>query len=357
MGSTDRGPDGLGPLCIVYGDVTLGIHGSGAGGEFHYLFSYAAGGMESLVCGGMEWLYRPPRPCFWRASTDNDRGNGFTGKSGMWYAADQFIRLKKTAVRVDGREIPFPSAPENNRYTDRERASEAEICYTCETITVPAARVEVAYQVDGAGRIRVRVYYHGEKGLPELPVFGMRFLMPTCADGFRYEGLSGETYPDRKAGGLPGIYEVKGLPVTPYLVPQDCGMHMDTAWVEVRRSRSLDNRNLPVRPAALRFQAQKDCPFAFSCLPYTASELENALHQEELPPPRRTVLCICGAVRGVGGIDSWGADVEAPYRVDAEKDRSCTFYILPPDERAAQSRSAAERSDGSDMRIFSTTST
>ena len=64
--------------------------------------------------------------------------------------------------------------------------------------------------------------------MPELPAFGMRFVMPTKADGFVYEGLSGETYPDRKAGGIHGIYEVEGLPVTPYLVPQECGMHMDT---------------------------------------------------------------------------------------------------------------------------------
>ena len=41
----------------------------------------------------------------------------------------------------------------------------------------------------------------------------------------------------------------------------------------------------------------------FSCLPYTASEIENATHHEELPPARRTVLCVYGAVRGVGGID------------------------------------------------------
>lgn len=62
-----------------------------------------------------------------------------------------------------------------------------------------------------------------------------------------------------------------------------------------------------------------DTPFDFSCLPYTASEIENALHHEELPPARRTVLCIYGAVRGVGGIDSWGTDVEDAYHISAEK--------------------------------------
>ena len=28
----------------------------------------------------------------------------------------------------------------------------------------------------------------------------MRFIMPTLADKYLYKGLSGETYPDRKAG-------------------------------------------------------------------------------------------------------------------------------------------------------------
>ena len=329
MENTGRRADGREPLRMVYGDVTLGVHGHGNSGGFHYLFSYAAGGMESLVSGGMEWLYRPPRPCFWRASTDNDRGNGFVLKSGMWLAADQFIRCEKIDILVDKKVIPFPSAPENNRYTNQETASEIEIRYTYETVTVPSTRVEVSYRVNGSGVIRVRVRYHGKKGLPELPVFGMRYLMPTCADGFTYEGLSGETYPDRKAGGIPGIYEVDGLPVTPYLVPQDCGMHMDTAWVEVRRSRSLDNRNRPAKPAFLRFQAEEGESFAFSCLPCTASELENALHQEELPVPRRTVLCIFGAVRGVGGIDSWGADVEPAYRISAEEDIEYGFLVMP----------------------------
>ncbi len=149
--------------------------------------------------------------------------------------------------------------------------------------------------------------------------------MPTCADKFIYKGLSGETYPDRKAGGVPGIYEVQGLPVTPYLVPQDCGVHMDTEWVEIYRSSSLDNRrNKDVETSALHFDLGN---LAFSCLPYTALELESATHQEELPLPRRTVLCIYGAVRGVGGIDSWGTDVEEKYWIDAGEDIGFSFSI------------------------------
>ena len=128
-------------------------------------------------------------------------------------------------------------------------------------------------------------------------------------------------------GGIPGVYHVDGLPVTPYLVPQECGMHMDTRWVEIERDTQLSN----VRQggvSTLRIE-QAGKPFAFSCLPYTAGALENATHQEELPPARRTVLCVCGAVRGVGGINSWGADVQPPYHISGEGEIAFSFDVKP----------------------------
>ena len=47
----------------------------------------------------------------------------------------------------------------------------------------------------------------------------------------------------------------------------------------------------------------------------------------KLPPERRTVLCIYGAVRGVGGIDSWGSDVEEQYRIPGNKDIEVEFIM------------------------------
>lgn len=307
---------------IVYGDVTLGIHGE----DFHYIFSYAKGGMESLVKDGKEWLYRPPMPTYWRAVTDNDRGSGFPLKSGMWLSADIFQRCIGVQVVVDGEKAEGVTAPENNCYSNQEYASCVELEFTYETITVPATTTVVSYRICEDGAIRIRVVYRGRKGLPELPVFGMRFVMPTGADGYVYEGLSGETYPDRMAGGIFGTYQIEGMPVTPYLVPQDCGMHMETESVTVYRSSVQDCSVKNRKRSGLTFHS---CGkrFAFSCLPYTAEELEYATHQEELPPVRRTVLCICGAVRGVGGIDSWGSDVEQEYHVNAEKDIEFTFEI------------------------------
>lgn len=318
---------------VIYGDCSLGLQGD----KFDYIFNYSARTLESLVKNGREWMYRGPAPTFWRALTDNDRGNGFHLRSGMWLAADQFIRFKEVRVLVDGEDKHQPDPKGNNRYAGWETAAAAEIIYTYETITVPAAVVEVSYRVDVRGRILVKAHYYGKEELPELPVFGMRFVLPTLATGFTYEGLSGETYPDRMAGGVPGIYEVEGLPVTPHLVPQDCGMHMDSKWVRVHPGSAMSN--VTKGPLALSARGccdgedsleihMADAPFAFSCLPYTAQELENATHQEELPPARRTVLCVLGAVRGVGGIDSWGAKPEPAYCIDAAKDICYSFWIV-----------------------------
>lgn len=308
-------------LKLVFGDLTLGVAGEG----FHAIFNYGIGGMESLRYAGREWVYRAPKPTFWRALTDNDRGSRFHLKSGCWLAADVFIKTVGGKICVDGEEIPFPIAPENNKYTGEETAKSVAITFDYETLTVPAAKVSVTYTVTADNKITVSGQYFGTEGLPQLPVFGLRWVMPTMADGFVYEGLSGETYPDRMAGGVPGVYEVKGLPVTPYMVPQDCGMHMDTQWVEITRSTQLTNVKNDV-PSTLKI-TKADAPFAFSCLPYTAEELENATHHEELPPARRTVLCVYGAVRGVGGIDSWGSDVEEAYHVHADKDHAFSFVV------------------------------
>ena len=305
---------------IVIGDVTIGIQGQ----DFAYIFSVGMGGMESLYKDGKEWLYRAPRPAFWRAATDNDRGNGFVFRSAVWSAADRFVRCVKVTARMDEQEISMPPAPENNKYNGDETCDRFEISYTYETPTVPVTEVTVSYLVESDGRIHVQVDYLGKQGLPELPVLGLRFLMPTAAEGYTYEGLSGETYPDRMAGGIPGVYEVQGLPVTPYMVPQDCGMHMQTKWLEIVRKTSLDNTDRGERSSRLKITAEEGKHFAFSCLPYTAQELENAMHHEELPPARRTVLSILGAVRG---INSWGADVEDIYHISGEQDISYGFWI------------------------------
>lgn len=104
--------------------------------------------MESLYKDGKEWLYRSPRPAFWRAVTDNDRGCGFAFRSAVWSAADRFVRCSRVEARMDGEEIAIPLAPANNKYTGKETCDRFEIVYTYKTPTVPVTEVTVTYTVE-----------------------------------------------------------------------------------------------------------------------------------------------------------------------------------------------------------------
>lgn len=297
------------PFQVIHGDVMLGIKGNG----FRFLFSYADGGPVSLVFDGKECLYRGPGPAFWRATTENDKGNGFFSRSGMWLTADRFSVCRECVVTEYAENRTETLKPE--AFAERKPAADdlekVKITYTYVTGTKPETKTEIAYTVDRTGKIQVDVHYYGQKGLPELPLFGLRLIMPMSLETMEWAGLSGETYPDRKAGGLFGKFQSRiGSP--DYLVPQEYGTHMDTCWVKA---------------GPLCF-VMNEKPFHFSVRPYTDAELENALHREELPRTGRTVVNILGAMRGVGGIDSWGADVEPAYRVSAEQDIHLSFFVM-----------------------------
>ena len=281
-----------GPLRIVHGDGALGVRGEG----FEILFSYAEGGPVSLASGGREWLWRAPRPAYWRAPTENDTGCGFAARSSIWAAADAWQVCQGWDILANSPEA-------------------VSIRYTYTAPALPGLNTEVAYAVDGTGLMTVHAQYRGAAGRPELPLFGLRFETPEPVETVEWLGLSGETYPDRKKGGAFGWHrEAPHIPG--YLVPQECGCHTDTQ-AAVLRNRDGSRLTLEADGA----------PVAFSALPHTPWQLAQAAHREELPRPVRTVVTVCGAMRGVGGINSWGADVEGAYRVGAQEDHAFSLKI------------------------------
>ena len=280
------------PLHITHGDGALGVRGEG----FEILFSYPEGGPVSLRTGEREWLWRAPRPAYWRAPTENDLGNGFAVQSSIWAAADGWQVCEKWEVLADSPEL-------------------VSIRYAYTAPAMPGLSTEVAYTVDDTGVLTVDARYCGDGGRPGLPLFGLRFETPEPLEYVEWLGLSGETYPDRKKGGVFG-WRREAPHIPAYLVPQECGCHMDTHAAVLG---GLDGSRLTLE--------MDGAPFAFSAIPYTPQQLAQAAHREELPRPVRTVATVCGAMRGVGGIDSWRTDVEEAYHVDSGKDQRLTFRV------------------------------
>lgn len=300
-----------GCLQVTHGDVVLGVKGNG----MEVLFSFQEGGPVSLKYQGKECLYRVPKPAFWRAATENDKGNGFAAKSAAWLAADLYSTCVHCRVTEfeNGKETVLNPGEFNKREKASNIIDKVQVVYVYQTGTVPNTEAEICYTVDRTGRMKVTMHYKGKEDLPEPAMFGIRFCMPQYYETVVWEGLSGETYPDRMKGGEFGIHEGR-VTTAPYLVPQECGNHMQTCQMQTGPMRIVMDQE----------------PFAFSALPYTPEEIENAMHQEELPRPYRTVITVAAHMRGVGGIDSWGADVEPAYHVSAEKDMELSFYICEP---------------------------
>lgn len=149
-----------------------------------------------------------------------------------------------------------------------------DFCYTYTAPAMPDLKSEVTYTVTDDCRIKTDVRYFGMPGRPELPLFGLRFATPLPVEQTAWVGLSGETYPDRKKGGVFGTHtEAPHIPA--YLVPQECGCHMDTHELTLRLSGHC-----------LTIGRDAD-PFAFSAIPYTPHQLSEARHADELPAPCR----------------------------------------------------------------------
>lgn len=303
-GKAETDTHGENTLRVVHGDGNLGVHGK----DFSILFSRPAGGIVSLRCHGKEWITRPPMPIFWRATTDNDRGNGFDKASQVWFSAGRFSGCSNDGMNV------------------WEEEGKVMISYCYQVNTVPQTETRVTYTVTPQGKIQVEAHYYGQKGLPELPAFGMRLRLPGRMKAFSWYGYGPqECYIDRMEGAKLGVYtSTPEENISPYLVPQECGNHTGCRWLIL-----CDKEGKELKFTAGEEDDGKNVRASFqaSVLPYTAEELELAAHRDELASPQYTNVCLYSAMRGLGGDDSWGAPVYPEYCISAEEDQVLRFVI------------------------------
>ena len=281
-------------LKVVHGDVNIGVSGK----DFKVLFSKQEGGIVSLRYFNKEFITRVPKLYYFRATTDNDRGNKQEFRCAQWLAAS-----------IGQKYVNFEMEEEKNKIS---------LTYTYELPTNPSTSVNINYVVEEDGVIKVKVKYNGKKGLPELPVLGMNFRLLSEFSSFIYYGMGPEeNYIDRSEGAKLGVYtNTPENNLSRYLVPQECGNRTQTRYVKVKNEKG----------EGLKFAYDK-VPFEFSVLPYNYMELENALHIEELPHINYTNVNIIGKQMGVGGDDSWGAPVLDEFTIDSSKDIEYSFTI------------------------------
>ena len=297
-------PPPCAPLRVVRGDYNTGVHGE----HFSALFSDLAGGLVSYRLGGRELLRGVPRPNFWRAPTDNDRGNGMPQRYAQWKLASLYATPTAT---------PRAAAKNAHPRAVRHRDGTVSISYRYDLATTPGATCLLSYRVHPGGQVDVTLDYRPVRGLGDMPEFGVLLRLDADYDQIRYYGLGPEeNYCDRCQGARLGIFRTTARDsLSRYLVPQECGNRTGVRWAEVTDPRGR----------GLRFTGDA---MAFSALPYTPHELESAAHAYELPPVYETVVRVSQRQMGVGGDDSWGARTHDEYLLDVSGRKTFTFSFM-----------------------------
>ncbi len=273
---------------VINGDYNFGVKGEG----FSVIFSHLEGGIVSLKYDDYEWIYRATKPTYWRALTENDKASGFGAKSGIWSYATTYSKHKE-----------FKITEQTDDYVT--------IVYIFDTLI--GTDTHVSYTVYCDGTIKVMAKLLGAN-LPQLPLFGIDFIIPDSVKNYQYIGYSGETYPDRYKGGIFDNHQ-QNVEISDYLVPQENGCHINSH----KATLNMGENKLSI--------IMSDKPFHFSLLGNSAAELETATHKHELPTTGLSHLRIMSKMRGVGGIDTWGQDVESQYHIHADQDITLEFFV------------------------------
>lgn len=293
---------GLKRLSVVDGTMNIGVRGD----SFEALFSKAQGGLVSYRYAGRELLKGVVRPNFWRAPTDNDRGNRFMQRYAQWKIASMYV-THRDAENVQADRTPSVALDGHT----------VEIRYTLNLPTTPNATVDLTYRVTGDGTIEMTMTYDPVQALGDMPEFGMIFKLDADLDRVSWYGNGPEeTYCDRKAGAKLGLYSNRVEEnLAPYVIPGETGNKTDVRYGKVTR----------LNGSGLVFVSSDWKGMNFSALPYSPHELENAEHPYELPPVHYTWVRVSLNQMGVGGDDSWGARTHPEYLLDVSKPLSFTF--------------------------------
>ncbi|MFB8771670.1 glycoside hydrolase family 2 TIM barrel-domain containing protein [Streptomyces broussonetiae] len=288
---------------LTYGDGEDAV--TVRGRDFSVTVDKRSGVITSYEARGRRLIESGPAPNFWRAPTDNDRGNGQHTRNQTWRDAGARREVTDVRVRALG-----------------DRAVEITVEGTLPT-TVRSA-YSTTYTVFGNAEIKVdNTLRPGAAGLPYIPEVGTLLLLPGRLSHLHYYGRGPEeNHWDRNDGTDVGRYSgtVAGQ-WTPYIRPQENGNRTDVRWV------ALTGRD----GAGLLACAPPGGPLLeVNASHFTPEDLSvGARHDYQLTPREEVVLRLNHRQMGVGGDNSWGAHTHDEYKLFADRDYAYTYRLRP----------------------------
>ncbi|WP_030662067.1 glycoside hydrolase family 2 TIM barrel-domain containing protein [Streptomyces cellulosae] len=272
------------------------------GRGFSVTVDKGSGTITSYEASGVRLITSGPVPNFWRAPTDNDRGNGQHTRNQTWRDAGSRRRVTEVTVRAL-----------------RDKAVEIKVSGTLPT-TVEST-YSTTYTVFGNGEIKVDNTLHpGATSLPYIPEVGTLLFLPKRLDRLHYYGRGPEENMwDRNNGTDVGLYSgTVADQWTSYLRPQENGNKTDVRWAALT---GRDGVGLLVSGEPL---------IEVNASRFTPEDLSvGARHDYQLTPRDEVVLRVNHRQMGVGGDNSWGAHTHDEYKLLADRDYAYTYRLRP----------------------------
>ncbi|MET8900095.1 glycoside hydrolase family 2 TIM barrel-domain containing protein [Streptomyces sp. NPDC004538] len=272
------------------------------GKDFSVTVDKRTGTITSYEAKGTRLITSGPAPNFWRAPTDNDKGNGQHTRNQTWRDAGARRAVTDVAVRPLG-----------------DRAVEIKVSGTLPT-TVESA-YSTTYTVFGNGEIKVDNTLHpGAATLPYIPEIGTLLFLPGRLDRLHYYGRGPEeNHWDRNTGTDVGLYSgTVAEQWTPYIRPQENGNKTDVRWIALtdRHGVGLLASGEPLLEANASY--------------FTPEDLSAGVrHDYQLTPRDEVVLRLNHRQMGVGGDNSWGAHTHDEFKLFADRDYAYTYRLRP----------------------------
>jgi beta-galactosidase len=288
-----------------------------AGDEFQLDLNKKKGTIEAFRYRGTDLIRTGPKPNFWRAPTDNDRGNGMPDRLGVWREAGGEWNVSTSVKRVSAGEVRVDVDGDLPRVRSRYR---------------------VTYRVRGNGEIGVSVsFVPGDTDLPDLPRFGMQMTLPSEFQHLQWYGRGPhETYRDRKSGARVGLFDgTVDEQFVEYSRPQENGNKTDVRWVLLTNAEGAGL--LAIGHPVLEASAWN----------YMLGDLEGVRHHHMIERRPFVTLNLDLGQMGVGGDNSWGARPHWKYRLPA-REYSYSFSLFPyaPERGSAMSVARTIRLEG-----------
>lgn len=289
-----------GKLTVERGGDSYQIIGS----NFRIVFNALDGEMLTWQHNDKDLIDTGLEPNFWRPLTDNDIPNGHLYRCLTWRDAGRNAKLEDLDIKESQQKVTVTA-------TYKMEAQDSKL--------------QTVYDIHPDGAVRVTLHFTpGKLALNEMPRLGMRMILPAEYEMMSWLGRGPqENYADRKTGALVGLYEsTVWEQFHPYVRAQETANHCDVRWVALRNAAGeglLVKGEEPLSVSAWNFPMED--------IEYRPSQVERR-HGGSILKKDMVWLNIDHKQMGVGGDNTWGAQVHPEYTI-TPKEWKYSFTMMP----------------------------